>query len=93
MANEKDELSSLLAQYGNMDEKDTTKNMWKLVNMLYSDISHMINYKYHRMIYTLVKKDYIDIKNLEDTTGYSKQRIYQIVNAFEEKQNKLNATA
>lgn len=69
-----------------IDEKNVTTEIWRSLNTLYSRISHLINYKYHLIIYRLVKKDYVDIKNLEDATGYSKQRIYQIVNEFERRE-------
>lgn len=69
-----------------IDEKDVTNEIWKSLNLLYGRIAHLVNYKYHLIIYRLVKKNYVDIKNLEDATGYSKQRIYQIVNTFERRE-------
>ncbi len=69
-----------------VDEENVTQEIWKSLNQIYSKVSHLVNYKYHLIIYRLVKKGYVKIKDLEDATGYSKQRIYQIVNEFERRE-------
>ena len=69
-----------------IDEENVTQEIWKSLNTLYSRISHLLNYKYHLLIYRLAKKDNIKMGDIEDATGYTRQRIHQIINAFEERE-------
>ena len=69
-----------------VEQENVSKEIWRSINKLYSQLAHLVNYKYHLLLYRLVKKDYVDIKNLEQATGFTKQRIYQIVNQFEERE-------
>lgn len=69
-----------------LDEKNTTRDIWTYINTLYSQVNHLVMFKYHLLIYRLVKYGYIKIEHLEEVTGLSKQRIYQIVAAFEDKE-------
>jgi hypothetical protein len=71
-----------------VDEKQVTKDIWQHINLLYGHISHLVNYKYELLLYRIIKKRYIKIEHLEEVTGLSRQRLYQIVNAFEEKEVK-----
>ncbi len=66
-----------------VDERMITKDIWESVNKLYGKISHMVNFKYNLLVYRLIKKGYVKIGHLEEITGLTKQRIYQIVNDFE----------
>ena len=69
-----------------VDERLVTREIWESVNQLYGKISHMVNFKYNLLVYRLVKKGYVKIEHLEEITGLTKQRIYQIVGGFEEKE-------
>lgn len=69
-----------------VDERMVTREIWESINQLYGKISHMVNFKYNLLVYRLVKKGYVKMENLEEITGLTKQRIYQIVNSFEEKE-------
>lgn len=69
-----------------IDERMITQEIWGATNKLYGKITHMVNFKYNLLIYRLVKKGYVEIKNLEEVTGLSKQRIYKIVADFEGKE-------
>lgn len=70
----------------NLDEKEVTRDIWTSINDLYGKISHLVNFKYNLLVYRLIRKHYVKIGDLEDATGLTKQRLYQIVNAFEEKE-------
>ena len=69
-----------------VDEENVTQEIWKSLNSLYSRISHLLNYKYHLIIYRLVRKGYVKMSDLEDATGYTRQRIHQIVTEFEKRE-------
>lgn len=69
-----------------IDEENVTQEIWKSLNSLYSRISHLLNYKYHLIIYRLVRKGYVKMSDLEDATGYTRQRIHQIVTEFEKRE-------
>ena len=68
------------------EEQTATKEIWQHINSLYTQINHLVTFKYHLLIYRLVKYGYIKIEHLEEVAGLSKQRIYQIVGSFEEKE-------
>jgi len=69
-----------------IDEENVTQEIWKGINIMFSKLSHLINYKYHLIIYRLVKKKYVKMSDLEDATGYSRQRIHQIISGFERRE-------
>lgn len=70
----------------NLSEKEVTRDIWRSINDLYGKIAHLVNFKYNLLIYRLVKKGYVRMMDLEDATGLTKQRIYQIINSFERKE-------
>lgn len=69
-----------------VDERLVTREIWESVNQLYGKISHMVNFKYNLLLYRLIKKGYVKMDHLEEITGLTKQRIYQIINSFEERE-------
>lgn len=69
-----------------IDERLVTREIWDSVNQLYGKISHMVNFKYNLILYRLIKKGYVKLEHLEEITGLTKQRIYQIINSFEERE-------
>ena len=69
-----------------VDERLVTREIWGSVNKLYGEISHMVNFKYNLLLYRLMKKGYVKIEHLQEITGISRQRLYQIINNFEERE-------
>ena len=68
------------------DPETVTQDIWKSINQLYGKISHLVNYKYHLLIYRLMKNPNIPKKELEEATGNSRQRLYEITNEFEQRE-------
>lgn len=68
-----------------VDEENVTQEIWRSLNKLYSHVSHLVNYKYHLILYRLVKRG-IKMEDLVYATGYSRQRIYKIVEDFEKRE-------
>ena len=68
-----------------VDEENVTQEIWRSLNKLYSYVSHLVNYKYHLILYRLVKRG-IKMEDLVYATRYSRQRIYKIVEDFEKRE-------
>ena len=69
-----------------IDQRLATKEIWHGLNKMYSQMSHLMMYKYNLLIYRLVRNGYVKQEDLERATGLTRQRIYQIVKNFEEKE-------
>ena len=82
MAKKKEEKEKVFLD--GVDERLVTREIWESVNSLYGKISHMVNFKYNLLLYRLMKKGYVKIEHLQEITGISRQRLYQIINSFEE---------
>ena len=66
-----------------IDETNITQETWRSLNKIYSYISHLVNFRYHLLIYRLIKNNWVKMDNLEKAAGQSKQRLYKIANDFE----------
>jgi DNA-binding MarR family transcriptional regulator len=84
MSENKDEESPVKFMEG-IDEENVTQEIWKSLNKLYSYVSHLVNYKYHLILYRLVKKG-IKIEDIASASGYSRQRLHKIVTEFEKRE-------
>ena len=69
-----------------VDERLVTREIWQSINQLYGQISHMSSFKYNLLLYRLIKKGYVKLEHLEQVTGLTKQRLYQIIDSFEKKE-------
>lgn len=69
-----------------VNEENVTQEIWITINKLFSYISHLVNYKHHLLIYRLLKKKVVPPETLSEVCGYSRQRLYSIVNAFEKRE-------
>ena len=58
------------------------ENIQKVTNYL----QKVANYRYHLLIYKLVKKGRVRIKDLAEDSGYTVDNIYKIVDAIGSKQ-------
>lgn len=71
-----------------MDEVTPSELNTKLqddIKKVTSYLNQIANYRYHLLIYKLVKNGHVKIKDLVEDCGYSKQNIYNIVDTFDSK--------
>ncbi len=68
-----------------IDEENVTQEIWKSLNQLYAYVSNLVNYKYHLLLYRLVKQG-VKMKDLTAATGYTRQHIHDVITQFEERE-------
>lgn len=69
-----------------INEENVTQEIWVSINKLFSRLSHLVNYKYHLILYRLLKKGYVKPGHLAEVSGFSEQRLYNIVKIFEQRE-------
>ena len=74
-----------------IDENNVTQEIWVTINKLFSYISQLVNFKYHLIMYRLLKKGYVKPSQLAEVSGYSRQRLNKIVNDFEKRETARQA--
>ena len=62
--------------------KKLQEDIWKVTNYL----QQLANYRYHLLIYKLIKKGRVKMKDLAEDSGYTVDNLYKIVDAFDAKQ-------
>ena len=74
-----------------VDEDNVTQEIWTTINKLFSYISQLVNFKYHLIMYRLLKKGYVTPNQLTEASGYSRQRLNKIINDFEKRETARQA--
>ncbi len=62
----------------------------EIINQSFSLIGKLANLKYHYLIYKLLKKGHVKMKDVIEDTGLSETRIYQIIDSIEKIINEKN---
>lgn len=70
----------------NLDPKVVNQEVWNRLNEIVSYTHRLLNYRYHLLLWRLIKSGSVSLADLIKATGYPKQRLYKIVDAFDKKQ-------
>lgn len=74
-----------------IDPENINKETWNKVNTLFGEISTLTNFKYHLLIYKLIRMEIVGTNELSRVTGLSNERISKIVTSFGEKMTERRA--
>lgn len=69
-----------------VNAENVKQEVSKTLNNLYSYLTKLVSYRYYLLIYRLLKRGHTSMDNLVKDTGYSRQRLYEIVDTFEKKE-------
>lgn len=69
-----------------VDAENVKQEISKSLNTLYSYLTKLVSYRYYLLIYRLIKRGHVSMDLLAEDTGYSRQRLYEIVDTFEKKE-------
>lgn len=69
-----------------VDVKEVQNELWTGLNAAYSKLTHLVLYKHHLLIYKLVKQKIVRAEDLADAAGYTRARVYKIIQDFEAKE-------
>mgnify|MGYP001598302600 CR=1 FL=1 len=72
------------------DPKIVNQEIRDQLNQVTSLTQRYFNYRYNLLIYILVKNNFATTNNLEKATGFTRQWIYQIIDAFDKKLEEKN---
>ena len=68
------------------DSSDLNTKLQEDIQKVTNYLQQIANYRYHLLIYKLIKKGRLKIKDLAEDSGYSVDNIYRIVDAFDSKE-------
>ena len=68
-----------------MDSSDLNNKLQEDIQKITNYLQRIANYRYHLLIYKLVKKGSVKIIDLAEASGYTRNNIYRIVDAFDSK--------
>ena len=66
---------------------EISKLIWKEILTIQTKIFELSFYQYRLLITKLIKKGYVRMVDIANATGYSRERIYQIIDEFERKES------
>lgn len=92
MGNERSSQDTIEKFIAGVDEKEVQLEVWKQLNDMFSQLSYLVHYKHHLLMYKLVKKKVIKPDDLAEAAGYTKSRLYKIIADFEEKERERMAS-
>jgi len=70
-----------------MDIESELNNLPNVINQMYSLIGKLANLKYHHLIYKLLKRGHVKMRDMVEDTGLSESRIYKIIDLIENIKN------
>lgn len=72
------------------DPKIVNQEIREQLNQTTSLMQRYFNYRYNLLIYSLIKNNFVTVGDLEKATGFTRQWIYKIIDAFDKKLQEKN---
>lgn len=69
----------------NINPSEINQKIQEDINKVIKYLQKIANFRYHLLIYRLIKKGHVKMKDLAEDSGYSTQSIYRIVDTFDSK--------
>ena len=68
------------------DPKVVNQEIWNQLNQISSYTNRLLLYRYHLLLFNLIKSGHVRMVDLAKDSGYSKTRLYKIIDEFEKKE-------
>lgn len=69
-----------------MDSSELTQKLQNDIHKVTNYLQKVANYRYHLLIYKIMKKGRMKVKDLAEDSGYTIDNLYKIVDTFDAKQ-------